>query len=162
VVVKTKGWSKPGKAALMSALLPGLGQAYNGSYWKIPIIYVGGLGMGYAIYLNHHKYLIFRQAYTFRTDNDDSTVDRFVTGPVRYGQATTLKRGRDQYRRWRDLSMLYSLLAYGMNITEAYVHAHLKGFDISDELTLQVQPSFIATSATAITPAFTLRLNLRK
>ena len=152
-------WSKPGKAALMSAVIPGLGQAYNKSYWKIPIIYAGGATLGYFLHYNHKQYLSFRKAYELRTDNDETTIDKYVD---EYKQATTLSKGRDQYRRWRDYTFLYSLLFYGINISEAYVYAHLKDFDVSDELTLHIQPDFIPTHHNKVVPALTLSLNLKK
>jgi hypothetical protein len=77
-------------------------------------------------------------------------------------QITSLKRGRDTYRRWRDYNVLYCILGYGLNITEAYVHAHLKGFDVSEELTLQLHPNVIQTDTYSFTPAFSLSINLKK
>lgn len=152
-------WSQPGKAALMSALLPGLGQAYNKSYWKIPLIYAGGAVLGYFLHTNHHQYLSFRKAYELRTDGDDTTVDAYAD---KYREAATLSRGRDQYRRWRDYTFLYSLIFYGINVSEAYVYAHLKDFDISDELTLRLSPGLVPTPNFKVVPAFTLSLNLKK
>jgi len=152
-------WSEPGKVALMSAVIPGLGQAYNKSYWKIPIIYAGGIGLGYAIISNHNQYISFRRAYEMRTDGDSTTIDEYVG---KYNQVATLSKGRDQYRRWRDLSILYSFLAYGINIAEAYVYAHLKNFDISDELSMQVHPDIMQPSPKKFIPAFTLSFNLKK
>ncbi|GEO06894.1 hypothetical protein AAE02nite_45580 [Adhaeribacter aerolatus] len=152
-------WSQPGKAAFLSAVIPGLGQAYNKSYWKIPIIYAGGAALGYFLHYNHKQYLSFRTAYRIRTDGNDSTLDEYVD---KYREAATLSRGRDQYRRWRDYTFLYSLLFYGINVSEAYVYAHLKDFDISDELTLRVQPDMLPTLNNKVVPAFTLSLNLKK
>lgn len=152
-------WSQPGKAALMSAIIPGLGQAYNKSYWKIPIIYAGGAALVYFLHNNHQQYLSFRTAYIIRTDGDDKTVDKYAT---KYREAATLSRGRDQYRRWRDYTFLYSLLFYGINVSEAYVYAHLKDFDISDELSMRVQPGVIPTFHNKVVPAFTLSLNFKK
>lgn len=152
-------WSQPGKAALMSAVIPGLGQAYNKSYWKIPIIYAGGVAFGYYLNHFHREYLSFRTAFVIRTDGDDTTIDKYVN---KYREAATLSRGRDQYRRWRDYTFLYSLLFYGINVSEAYVYAHLKDFDISDELTLNVQPGIIPTFNYKVVPGFTLSLNLKK
>ncbi|KAA5540163.1 DUF5683 domain-containing protein [Adhaeribacter rhizoryzae] len=152
-------WSEPGKAALFSAVIPGLGQAYNKSYWKIPIIYAGGAILGYFLHSNHKQYLSFRTAYIIRTDGDDTTIDKYAN---KYREASTLSRGRDQYRRWRDYTFLYSLLFYGINVSEAYVYAHLKDFDVSDELSMRVQPSVIPTLNNKVVPAFTLSLNLKK
>jgi hypothetical protein len=152
-------WSKPGKAALMSAVIPGLGQAYNKSYWKIPLIYAGGAVLGYYLQHNHKEYLSYRTAYAIRTDGDDTTLDKYID-KVKY--APNLAKGRDTYRRWRDYTFLYCLLFYGINVSEAYVYAHLKDFDVSDELTLHIQPDFIPTHNNKVVPALTLSFNLKK
>lgn len=161
-----KGLTRPGKAALFSAILPGLGQAYNNSYWKIPIIYATGGVLAYYLKENHQNYLDYRQGVILRNDGDPSNdQDQFT---ARLGdrkleeQLSALKRGRDTYRRWRDYTVLYCLLAYGLNITEAYVHAHLKGFDVSDELALQLRPNVIQTNTYSFSPAFSLSINLKK
>jgi hypothetical protein len=163
---KEKGLSKPGKAALMSAIVPGLGQAYNKSYWKIPIIYATGGVLAYYLKENHQTYLEYRQGVLLRNDGDPSNdQDQFT---ARIGdrpldqQLSVLKRGRDTYRRWRDYTVLYCIVAYGLNITEAYVHAHLKDFDVSEELALQLRPNVIQTNTYSFTPAFSLSINLKK
>jgi hypothetical protein len=166
VAPKEKGLSRPGKAALMSAIVPGLGQAYNKSYWKIPIIYATGGVLGYFLKTNHEQYISFRQAISLRVDGDtsndtDEYTDEIGTRSL-VDQVAILKRNRDAYRRWRDYTVLYSIVAYGLNITEAYVHAHLKGFDISEELTLKMQPDLIQTNTYSFTPAFSLSINLKK
>lgn len=162
-----KGLSGPGKAALMSAIVPGLGQAYNKSYWKIPIIYATGAVLGYFLKTNNDGYQDYKQAVLIRLDADpDNNEDQFTERLKNFSsddqRINSLKRGRDTYRRWRDYTVLYCIVAYGLNVTEAYVHAHLKGFDVSEELTLKVQPHLIQTSAYSFTPAFSLSINLRK
>lgn len=166
LVPEQKGWSKPGKAALFSAVVPGAGQVYNHSYWKVPIIYAAGGVLAYFIQTNHKGYLKYRQAIAVRQDTIASNdVDEFtekLTNHTKAEAISALRRGRDTYRRWRDYTVLYSVLAYGLNVTEAYVHAHLKGFDITDELTMRVQPDVIFTSANSVTPAFSISINLKK
>jgi hypothetical protein len=163
---KQKGLTGPGKAALMSAVVPGLGQAYNKSYWKIPIIYATGAVLGYFLKTNNQGYLDYKQGILVRLDADTlNDVDQFterLRNLTPEQRINSLKRGRDTYRRWRDYTVLYSIVAYALNITEAYVHAHLKGFDVSEELTLKVQPHVIQTSAYSFTPAFSLSINLKK
>jgi hypothetical protein len=163
---KQKGLSKPGKAALMSAIIPGLGQAYNHSYWKIPIIYAGGAVLGYFLRSNNQNYQDYRQAILLRLDGDpkndqDQFTEKIGTRPIAE-QVDALKRGRDTYRRWRDYNVLYCILGYGLNVAEAYVSAHLKDFDVSEELSLRVQPNLIQTNAYSVAPAFSLSLNLKK
>jgi len=166
LVSQQKGLSIPGKAALYSAILPGLGQIYNKSYWKVPIIYAAVAGLGYYISYNHSNYLKYRQAVVVRRDTiSTNDVDEFTPQLVNYTNEqaiNSLSRARDKSRRQRDYSILYSFLAYGLNITEAYVHAHLKGFDISEDLTMQVQPTLLQVAQNSYSPAFSLTINLKK
>jgi len=161
-----KGLSTPGKAALYSAILPGLGQVYNKSYWKVPLIYAAAAGLGYSIAFNHSNYLKFRQAVVVRRDTiSTNNVDEYTPRLVNFTNVqaiNSLSRARDANRRRRDYSILYSILAYGLNITEAYVHAHLKGFDVGDDLSLQVSPTFLQVAQNNYSPAFSLTINLKK
>ncbi len=128
---------KPSKAALYSTFLPGLGQAYNKKYWKIPIVY-GVLGtLGLFAYSNHKEYLIFRDAIRARYDDDPNTNDNF---PNINDQV--LKAQRESYRRNRDFFIIIGVIAYGLNILDAYVDAHLKGFSVSDKLSLKPIPTY--------------------
>jgi hypothetical protein len=126
----------PRKATIMSACLPGLGQAYNKKYWKIPILYAGLGGAGYAIAWNNNKYQDFRKAYIARTDTLDSTTDAYP----RYS-ASNLLDLRNYYRHNLELSVIIITAVYILNIVDASVDAHLYDFDISDDLSLRVQPS---------------------
>ncbi|MGV3640979.1 MAG: DUF5683 domain-containing protein [Adhaeribacter sp.] len=163
---KQKGLSKPGKAALMSAVIPGLGQAYNGSYWKIPIIYAAGGALGYFLKSNSSNYQKYKTAIALRSDGDTSNDEDEFTARIGTRtideQLTVLRRNRDNFRRWRDYNVMYCIIGYGLNITEAYVHAHLKGFDVGEELSLQVRPDFIQTTPNSFTPAFSLSINFKK
>jgi hypothetical protein len=128
---------KPQRAALLSTCLPGLGQLYNKKYWKIPIVY-GVLGtIGYFAWNNHQNYLIFRNALRARYDDNPQTVDDF---PNINDQV--LKAQREYYRRNRDLFIIFGVIGYSLNILDAYVDAHLKGFTVSDQLTIQPIPNF--------------------
>ncbi|WP_153042052.1 DUF5683 domain-containing protein [Rufibacter roseus] len=164
-----KDWSPPAKAAFYSAVLPGLGQAYNRSYWKIPLIYATGAVIGYFIYDNNKKYQGFARALELRTDGDPETVDAYVNDP-NYGVGlyqdhgtNNLRRGRDFFRKYRDLDIILAFLAYGLNIMEAHVHAHLKAFDVNDDLSLELKPNLIPIAATnSYSPALTLQFNLKR
>ncbi|WP_242693064.1 DUF5683 domain-containing protein [Sabulibacter ruber] len=142
-----KNWSRPAKAAFYSAVLPGLGQAYNKSYWKIPLVYATGAVIGFFIYDNNRKYQGFVEALNIRLDGDSTTIDKYADNYV-YGvgrandQGTTnLRRSRDFHRKYRDLDIILGVLAWGLNIMEAHVDAHLKAFDVSEDLSLQFKPS---------------------
>ncbi|MEJ8802641.1 DUF5683 domain-containing protein [Pontibacter sp. H249] len=162
-------WDKPAKAALFSAVIPGAGQVYNKSYWKVPIIYATGAVLGYFLIDNNTKYQDFREALNRRNrDSSDVYVNDRVYGVYNLNNnGVTTQRGtenlrysRDFYRRNRDLTIMLSVLAYGLNIAEAYVHAHLKDFDVSDDLSLRVQPDIIPVNGNFrnMTPGLTLVL----
>ncbi|WP_192821116.1 DUF5683 domain-containing protein [Rufibacter sp. LB8] len=161
-------WSKPAQAAVYSLMLPGLGQAYNKSYWKIPLIYVTGGVIGYFIYDNNRKYQGFARAIRIRTDGDASTVDAYAFDPI-YGIDITgeqgtrnLYRSRDFFRKYRDLDIILGVIAWGLNVMEAHVHAHLKGFDISDDLSLRIQPNLQPMANQQYAAGFSMQFNLRR
>jgi hypothetical protein len=160
-VKEKKGLSKPGRAALYSAIIPGAGQFYNKDYWKVPIIYATGAVLGYFIINNHTNYLDYKQDYFYRTDGDSSTVDRFSDISGAAGDNFVRNR-RDFYHRNRDLSIILSVIAYGLNIVEANVGAHMNEYDISDDLSMVVKPSLQFTAlGTAPTPGLTLNFRLK-
>ncbi|MDR1197424.1 MAG: DUF5683 domain-containing protein [Prevotellaceae bacterium] len=153
----------PQRATLYSALLPGLGQAYNGDYWKIPIIY-GGLGFCvYWIDQCDSQYQRYRTAYNKKYAVETGTgVDLDEFGG-RYS-STTLKNARDMARRNRDLTILVTGLVYILNIVDANVFAHLSYFDINDELSLQCEPVFINETSFAsgnMAPSVGIKLKLK-
>lgn len=153
-----KPWKpSPQRAVWMATLCPGLGQIYNRSYWKLPIVYGGLLGCGYAWGWNQNKYSTYREAYKDLTldiinkcvepNNPDKsyvrvlpdgyTIDR-MGGADRY--KTTLGSWQDNYHRYRDLSIVITVLVYGLSIIDAYVDAQLFDFDISPDLSMHAQP----------------------
>lgn len=140
----------PKKASIFSACLPGLGQAYNKKYWKIPIIYGGFATLGYFIRWNNQNYTVSKQAYKDLTDTDPATDSYKKLKEIIYfnlnnpSDVVNLKQGlisnQDYYRRNRDLLIIVTIAFYGLNIIDASVDAHFYNFDISDDLTLHVQP----------------------
>ena len=125
----------PAKAAFYSAILPGLGQAYNKRYWKIPIVY-GAMGAGvYFIIDNNKKYNQYRNEYKKRLANG-GTID---TSDPTYGNLTTesVIRGQKFYQKNRDLSVLITAGLYILNIVDANVDAHLLQFNVNDDLSLK-------------------------
>jgi hypothetical protein len=142
----------PRKAAFYSAVLPGLGQIYNREYWKLPLIYAA-LGITTGTYIfNMNKYRTYRNAYRIRVDGNADTVDEFVG---LYSDAG-LKYLRDGYREYVDYSVLVFILAYGLNIIDATVFAHLRDFDMSDDLSMKIVPTVIDNRALGIS----IRVNL--
>ncbi|WP_224744218.1 DUF5683 domain-containing protein [Pontibacter aquaedesilientis] len=158
-----KNLGRPGRAALFSAAIPGLGQVYNGAWWKVPIIYATGGVLGYFIIDNNNKYQDFRVALNARNrDSSDVYVNSLIYGIQRSNGTQNLRYSRDFYRRNRDLTIILSVVAYTMQIAEAYVHAHLREFDVSENLTLRVQPDLFRTPASnGMTPGLTLTLYTR-
>ncbi len=145
----------PRKATIYSAVLPGLGQAYNKKYWKIPLIYAGFGAIGYFINWNNENYQLFKVGYSHLTDTIPETQDYLKIEAVRRNNydlnnpnhlnnlKTALQRQQDYYRRNRDLLIISMVAFYGLNIIDASVDAHLFDFDISDDLTMKWQPSML-------------------
>jgi hypothetical protein len=120
----------PAKAAFYSAILPGLGQAYNKKYWKIPLVY-GALGTSMYFYLdNNKKYNQYRDAYKRRLEgyNDDN---------FSYLDDSRLIAGQKFYQRNRDLSALVTVAFYVLNIIDANVDAALIQFNVDENLSLK-------------------------
>ncbi len=135
----------PTGALWRSAVLPGWGQAYNGQLYKTPIVVgvIGGLA-GLAIYSNS-QFHTFNEAYLYGVylDEDPHPFPEFEQSYNKYSGVSTsaLRSERDRYRRNRNLFLIGTLLAYGLNILDAYVNAHLIGFDVSEDLTVRVTPN---------------------
>lgn len=152
----------PRKATIYSAILPGLGQAYNKKYWKIPLIYAGFGAIGYFINWNNENYQLFRKGYQHLTDDNPETQDYLKIEAVRRNNfdldnpnqfnnlKTALLSQQDYYRRNRDLLIISFVGFYGLNIIDASVDAHLYDFDISDDLTLNWQPSMLRMESSLV------------
>lgn len=132
----------PGKAAFFSAVLPGLGQAYNNSHWKIPIIYLGGVLVVSSVRIydrNYHSSL--------RQLEERTHFPQAEAGP-NAPSMETLIRQTNYYRRQRDYTIIMGGLLYVLNIVEAYSYAHLQDFDLSDDLAMRVRPAVLAAPGT--------------
>lgn len=130
----------PMKAAMYSAVLPGMGQFYNRKYWKIPIVYAGFAGLGWYAMFTHEEFVRYRNALDFRMDGNPQTIDEFAQD-MRY-TTEVLGRFKDYYRRQRDRTVIWAALFYAINIIDATVDAHLFEFDVSEELGVKAGPSF--------------------
>lgn len=131
----------PKVATFRSAVLPGWGQAYNKKYWKIPIIY-GALGTTAAIFFYNLKtYKKLRQAVIYRSDTitaNDVLIDpQFITL-----SSESLRTYRNSFRQNVDYSVLVFLIFWGLNVVDATVDAHLKAFDVSDNISLRIKPRY--------------------
>ncbi len=121
----------PAKAAFYSAILPGLGQAYNKKYWKIPLVYAA---LGTAIYaynFNDIKYNELRDAYKRRLEGYSDDQFAYLTDKERLVSAQKF------YARNRDLSTFFIIGIYVINIIDANVDAHLAQFNVNNNLSLK-------------------------
>lgn len=133
----------PRKATLRSAIIPGWGQAYNREYWKIPIVY-GALAIPTITYIYNDKwYKKTRDAYNIVINQDTAhfgDIDPKLQSLI--GNPTSLQFYRNQFRKDRDYSTLWFFIVWGLNVVDATVFAHLKHFDVSDNLSMDIQPKF--------------------
>jgi len=151
----------PRKAALYSAVMPGLGQIYNRKYWKVPLVYAGYATLGYFVYFNSTHYVTYRDAYIDFTDNNPGTTSYFSIisrdidpsvydkelYPNTYNKEDydwmeqQLKDYMNFYKRNRDLSLIGMAGWYVLTILDAVVDAQLFHFDIDPDLSLHVIPA---------------------
>ena len=163
-------WRPDTKRAMWLALvLPGAGQIYNRKYWKLPIIYGGFVGCAYAMSWNNQMYHDYSQAYLDIMD-DDPTTDSYnqflhlgaqidANNIERYKEI--FRKRKDRYRRWRDMSMFVMIGVYAFSVIDAYVDASLSEFDISDDLSLRVEPTVINNNQRTRNPLRSSTLGLQ-
>lgn len=182
----TKKWMpNPKKAARLAAMIPGSGQIYNRDYWKVPLVYAAlGGGTWTAIYWNV-RYKDFVTGYKDFYDLDpkspgygkfkkgitsDTRLPIFYRGGILNGERVDslkltvdqVKREKNRYRRYRETAIVFTVALYAISIIEANVAAHLKTFDLSDDLTLHVSPKIQQPNMTRPTPGVSLVFNFRK
>lgn len=155
----------PAKSLWLGAIIPGFGQVVNKKYWKLPIVYGGFMGFAYAISWNNTRYVSYKNAYRDIIDNDPTTNSHIQILPRGYtlanypgGVATytqRLKSAQDQFRQYRDLSIILGIGYYLLVLLEAYVDAQLYDFDISSDLSkVNIAPARIELNQYALhTPA---------
>ncbi len=163
-------WRPDTKRAMWLALvLPGAGQIYNRKYWKLPIIYGGFVGCAYAMSWNNQMYHDYSQAYLDIMDDDPNTqsYNQFLhlgaqidaSNIERYKEI--FRKRKDRYRRWRDMSMFVMIGVYAFSVIDAYVDASLSEFDISDDLSLRVEPTVINNNQRTSNPLRSSTLGLQ-
>ena len=157
------------RAMLLALVLPGAGQIYNRKYWKLPIIYGGFVGCAYAMSWNNQMYHDYSQAYLDIMDDDPNTqsYNQFLhlgaqidaSNIERYKEI--FRKRKDRYRRWRDMSMFVMIGVYAFSVIDAYVDASLSEFDISDDLSLRVEPTVINNNQRTRNPLRSSTLGLQ-
>lgn len=138
----------PTKATWLAVVFPGGGQIYNRKYWKLPIIYGGFAGCAYALSWNGKMYKDYSQAYLDIMDSNPNTksYEDLLPPNATYNEEqlkNTLKRRKDMFRRYRDLSIFAFIGVYLISIIDAYVDAELSNFDITPDLSMKVEPTVI-------------------
>jgi len=130
----------PRQATIRSAILPGLGQAYNHKYWKIPLIYAA-LGItGGIFFYNLKTYNQFKKAYRQSVIDSGVINDPNIEPDLRIYSQASLLANRNVFRQNIDYSVLFFIIFWGLNVVDATVDAHLKTFDVSDDISLEFKP----------------------
>jgi hypothetical protein len=152
---------EPRKAAIYSAIIPGLGQIYNRKYWKVPIVYAA-VGIPIYTFLDNRRWynrtryalaVVSSPNFPNNTDSIDA-VHSQLQPLVKNGQASSILNYRNEFRKNMDYSILFTLLFWGLNVVDATVDAHLKGFNVNDNLTMQVKPVILSTQSIGVSVVF--------
>ena len=139
----------PRQATIKSAIIPGWGQLYNRQYWKLPLVAGAFITLGLIANFNHERYMKYRDFYYIVSPHTEdpsyvppSTVAvPYEDGVIRDLDVNQLKRLNDGFRRNRDYTYIGMVLAWTFNVVDANVSAHLKTFDVSDDISLKVKPT---------------------
>lgn len=147
--VNQKVWlPNPTKATWIALVIPGGGQIYNRKYWKLPIFYGGFAGCAYALTWNNKMYKDYSAAYKDAVNENWTSSSITDLLPPNHNYTETqltdiLRRRKDTYRRYRDLSIFAFIGVYLLSVVDAYVDAELSNFDITPDLSMRVEPAVI-------------------
>ena len=139
VLKDKRSWSNPKKATIFALALPGSGQIYNEKYLKAGIVYGGFVGLAYMYDFNRDSLSKYQTIYAAKIDGDTNTIDLY---PNRSEAA--VKSDRDFHRKYRDLSLIGFVVLYALQAIDANVDAHLKEFNLNDDLSLKLIPNVYA------------------
>lgn len=133
----------PRKAIIRSAIIPGWGQITNKKIWKVPLVY-GALGTtSYLLFRNIRQYKEAKEAYILATDGDPANDDQIMQPYYSVkDQPERIRVFRNQVRQNVDYSVLFFIFFWGLNVVDAAVDAHLKTFDVGENLTIQLKPGY--------------------
>lgn len=161
-LLKAEGYSpdhSPRNALWRAVAVPGWGQFYNRQYYKMPFVYAGLAGAGFAIYEMNRRYRLFRHANLYKigeSEAGEGEENQYQHFEDEYNQAVErlggegqvgevggrqLRSLRDKHRRWRDLSIVGTGLFYALTVLDAYISAHLLTFNVGEDLALNVRPT---------------------
>ncbi len=144
----------PKKATIMSAIIPGLGQVYNKKYWKVGLLYAAGAGLGYGLKINTDSLKGYQSSLIAELDDDSTTINYLYADLA----VDKIRSERNYYRKTRDQMILGLGLLYILQIIDANVDAHLREFDVNEDLAIKPQPSFIVVNRKVLPSAgFSLR-----
>lgn len=157
----------PRQAALRSAIFPGLGQIYNKKYWKLPIVYTAigipvGLFFNNKTWYNRTRYALAVLASPAPTQDSLNAVHSQLRPLVDQKAQGSILRYRNEFRRDMDYAILFTLLFWGLNIVDATVDAHLKGFNVNDDLNVKLRPALLPGNVVGLSLAFTFGRNTPK
>ena len=150
-----KKWvPNPNRALWLALVIPGGGQIYNRKYWKLPLVYGGFMGCAYALTWNNMMYKDYSQAYLDIMDADENTksyedflpYNVTITDSNRSRYQEILRKRKDYYRKYRDMSIFAFAAVYLLSVVDAYVDAELSSFEINEDLSLHIEPTVIHSS----------------
>lgn len=161
--MKRKLWvPNPVRATWMALIFPGGGQIYNRKYWKLPIFYGGFAGCAYALTWNSKMYRDYFNAYRDVANGNltssnvtDLLPPSYINQVSQTQLVETLRRRKDTYRRYRDLSIFAFIGVYLLSVVDAYVDAELSNFDITPDLSMRVEPAVIDARTTTSGSSYT-------
>jgi len=133
----------PKKALLYSLVLPGAGQVYNRKYWKVPLVLGAYGGLIYAFDFNGSQYRKFKEVYEYRLTGQNELADEIINSGV---SDAALKSARDSARKNLELTYMAAIVVHALNGIEAFVDAHLRNFDVSEDLSFSLRPTFESSS----------------
>lgn len=171
IVKKEKSPRSPIRASLYSAILPGAGQIYNRKWWKVPLVW-GGFATAYVMHdFYYGKYQFYHQVLIYKDqDVDDATIAAYVDANgseyttdsgddfSNYSQSQ-IQSFNDQAQKRTQQIYLASAVFYLLQIVDASVDAHFSTYDVSDDLSFKIKPTFLQTSASLYTPSLSLKLS---
>lgn len=156
-ILEAKGYApdhSPKAALWRAAAVPGWGQFYNRQYYKLPFVYGGLAGLGYTVFRMNRQYFLYRRAHLFSIGQQragEGEPNPYQQYQGQYNEVTAsvggalsgsqLRKQRDRYRRWRDLSIVGTGVFYALTVLDAYVSAHLLTFNVGETLGVRVRPT---------------------